>query len=43
MHAKFADLTPDGFHFCMDDFVTTNFGTRAPRPPPEQNSGDAIA
>jgi len=28
----------------LDDFVTTNFGTRAPRaraPLPEQNSGDA--
>ena len=28
----------------LDDFVTTNFGTRAPRaraPPLEQNSGDA--
>ena len=46
----FADLTPDGFHFWMTSFVTTNFGTRAPRvralPPPsplEQNSGDATA
>jgi len=28
MHANFADLTPDGFHFWI---VTTNFGTRAPR------------
>ena len=29
MHANFADLRPDGFHFWMT--VTTNFGTRAPR------------
>jgi len=30
----------------LDDFVTTNFGTRAPHalaPPPEQNSGDDTA
>ena len=30
----FTDLTPNGFHFWMTSFVTTNFGTRARLPPP---------
>ena len=37
-HIRFADLTPDGFHFWM----TLSPQTSEPVPPLEQNSGDAI-
>jgi len=41
MHANFADLTPNGFHFWMTLSQRTSESVRnAPVPPLEQNSGD---
>ena len=41
MHANFADLTPDGFHFWMSLSPRTSELVRHATCPPEQNSGDA--
>ena len=42
MHANFADLTPDGFHFWMTLSPRTSEPVcHAPMAPLEQNSGNA--